>query len=74
MEVIRFKLKGAYIELIQLLKVVSIAQTGGHAKILVDDGVVQRKGEPEYRKRAKIRVGDEVIVNQEIKIVIESEE
>lgn len=53
-----FKIKGDYIELIQLLKAVGIAQTGGHAKLIVDDGIVFRNGELETRKRAKLVVGD----------------
>ena len=53
-----FKIKGEYIELIQLLKVLGIAQTGGHAKMIVEDGIVFRNGEREMRKRAKLVPGD----------------
>lgn len=53
-----FKVEGAYIELIQLLKVLGIAQTGGHAKMIVDEGIVLRNGEVELRKRAKLVPGD----------------
>lgn len=62
MEHINFELKGAFIELIQLLKAVSIAQTGGHAKIIVEEGCVNRNGEVETRKRAKIKAGDKIEV------------
>lgn len=65
-----FKIKGDFIELIQLLKVLSIAETGGHAKIIVDDGLVKLNGVVEIRKRAKLRVGDKVEVDGEI-IVME---
>jgi ribosome-associated protein len=58
-----FKIEGEYIELIQLLKATGIAQTGGHAKMIVDDGLVRRNGEFELRKRAKLVSGDEIIVN-----------
>ncbi len=65
-----FELKEAYIELIKLLKVLRIAQTGGHAKMLVEDGEVIRNGEPEYRKRAKLVKGDLIEVSGEkIKLV-----
>jgi len=65
-----FKLKEEYIELIRLLKYMRIAETGGHAKIMVDEGMVMLNGEVESRKRAKIRVGDIVEVEgQQIKIV-----
>ena len=53
-----FKINGEYIELIQLLKATGIAQTGGHAKMIVDDELVFRNGELETRKRAKLRAGD----------------
>lgn len=65
-----FKIKGEFIELIQLLKVLGIAETGGHAKIIVEDGLVKLNGEIEFRKRAKLRVDDKVEVDGEI-IVME---
>jgi len=55
---IEFKLTGEYIELISLLKFLRIAESGGHAKMMVDEGLVQRNGETEYRRRAKLRAGD----------------
>ena len=57
-----FKIEGAYIELIQLLKATGIAQTGGHAKMIVDDEVVFRNGELETRKRAKLIPGDVIVI------------
>jgi ribosome-associated protein len=56
--VTEFKIEGEYIELIQLLKVLGIAATGGHAKFIVDEGEVFRNGEVELRKRAKLVPGD----------------
>lgn len=56
----KFKITGDYIELIQLLKAMGIAETGGHAKMIVDDGVVFRNGEVELRKRAKLVPGDQI--------------
>lgn len=53
-----FKLTGEYIELISLLKYMHIADSGGQAKMMVDEGLVTRNGETEYRRRAKLRVGD----------------
>ena len=61
-----FKVDGEYIELMALLKAVGIAQTGGHAKMIVDEGNVLRNGEVELRRRAKCRKGDEIQVNQDI--------
>jgi len=54
-----FNLNGAeYIELIKLLKLLHIAESGGHAKIMVEDGEVKLNGDTEFRKRAKLRPGD----------------
>jgi ribosome-associated protein len=65
-----FKLNEEYIELIKLLKYMRLAQTGGHAKIMVDEGLVMLNGEVEMRKRAKLRPGDIVEADgQQIKIV-----
>lgn len=49
-----------FIELNKLLKLMQIAQTGGHAKIMIEDGEVVVNGEPESRVRKKLRAGDVV--------------
>ena len=54
---IEFKLKGEYIELMQLLKVLRLVSTGGHAGMEISDGNVKVNGETDTRKRAKLRVG-----------------
>lgn len=64
-----FKIEGEYIELLALLKAIGMAQTGGHAKMIVEDEAVFRNGELELRKRAKLRPGD-VIVIEENEIVL----
>lgn len=66
---IEFELKEEYIELIRLLKYLRLSETGGHAKIMVDEGMVVRNGEREFRRRAKIRKGDILEVEGE-KIII----
>ncbi|MEI6277386.1 MAG: RNA-binding S4 domain-containing protein [Prolixibacteraceae bacterium] len=54
-----YNLKGAeYIELIKMLKLLRIASSGGEAKMMVEDGEVKLNGNPESRKRAKLRPGD----------------
>ncbi|HRP53044.1 MAG TPA: RNA-binding S4 domain-containing protein [Fluviicola sp.] len=68
MEQISFKIEGEYIELIGLLKVVGIAQTGGHAKMIVDEGEILRNGEVELRKRAKLVVGDTIEIADQLVI------
>jgi ribosome-associated protein len=64
-----FKLASEYIELVKLLKLLRIAETGGHAKIIVEDGEVTLNGNQEFRKRAKLRPGDKIEVFGE-KIII----
>lgn len=57
---IEFELKAGEdnISLIQLLKVVGLARSGGEAQLLVTQGLVRLNGQAESRKRAKIRKGD----------------
>lgn len=62
MNKITFELKGEYIELIQLLKVTRMAQSGADAKVFVEEGLVKLNGVIESRKRAKVRIGDKVQV------------
>jgi len=57
-----FELSSEFIELTKLLKLLRIAETGGHAKILVEDGEVYLNGNQEFRKRAKLRTGDKIEV------------
>ena len=58
-----YELKGGeYIELIKLLKIMRISESGGQAKMMVDDGIVYLNGQQESRKRAKLRSGDLVEV------------
>lgn len=51
-----------YIELIKLLKVMRVSESGGQAKLMVEDGIVYLNGVQENRKRAKLRSGDVVEV------------
>ena len=64
-----FNLTSEYIELVKLLKITGIAETGGHAKILVDEGEVLLNGNPEFRKKAKLRTGDVIeVMGEKIKL------
>ena len=51
-----------FIELVKLLKIMQVAQSGAHASILVEDGMVMVNGVQEFRKRNKLRAGDVVEV------------
>jgi ribosome-associated protein len=58
-----FELTGEYIELIKLLKLMHIAESGSHAKYLVEEGEVRVNNKTETRKRAKLRQGDVIEVS-----------
>ncbi|MEL7585741.1 MAG: RNA-binding S4 domain-containing protein [Prolixibacteraceae bacterium] len=55
---IQFEITTGYIELIKLLKLLRLAESGGQAKLTVEEGLVKVNGQTEYRKRAKLRKGD----------------
>jgi ribosome-associated protein len=53
-----FKLEGReYIEINDLLKVVGLCESGGMAKIAIAEGLVTVDGQPELRRRCKVRTG-----------------
>ena len=68
----KFELKDEYIELFKLIKVMDLAQSGGHAKMLIEEGLVKRNGEVELRKRAKIVSGETIVVDGDAIEVVRS--
>ena len=67
---IEITIDSEYIKLDQFLKLVDIASTGGHAKFLIQEGLVKVNGEVELRRGKKIRTGDVVeIEGNTIKVV-----
>lgn len=52
----------SYIKLDQFLKWQGIAQTGGEAKIIIKQGMVEVNGEEEVRRGRKLITGDRVTV------------
>ena len=50
-----------FIELDKLLKRENLAASGGEARYLIDQGMVQVNGEVETRRRRKCRPGDLVV-------------
>ncbi len=65
-----FQINGPDIDLIGSLKALGIAETGGHAKAIVEEGYVLRNGEVELRKRAKLIIGDLIEIDDlQIKLV-----
>ena len=59
-----------FVPLNKILKIKQVAQTGGHAKVLIEDEAVSVNGEIETRIRRKMRKGDLISVEGiEIEIV-----
>ncbi|HAE37474.1 MAG TPA: RNA-binding protein [Candidatus Riflebacteria bacterium] len=65
-----FELTEDFIELIKLLKFVGICQTGGQAKLAVENGLVTVDGEVESRKRRKLRKGMRVEIEGQTVLVV----
>lgn len=69
----RFKLAKDFIKLSALLKAADIADSGGQAKILIQDGCVRVNGVVETQRGKKIRAGDVVEVDEpRARILLES--
>jgi len=60
-----FVLTREFIELDKLLKLLNLAPSGGIAKMMVAEGMVQVNGEFEFRKTRKLRAGDVVRMNDD---------
>lgn len=64
------KIQGEYIKLQDLLKYSGLCMTGGHAKIVIQNGEVELNGEVCEMRGKKVRDGDIVKYNgKEIKAV-----
>lgn len=64
------KIDTEFIKLDSLLKLADVAQTGGHAKLLIQEGQVKLNGIIEYQRGKKIKNGDTVEVEDIILKVI----
>ncbi len=60
---LKIEINGEYIELIKLLKLAGLCDSGGAAKVAVDEGYVKVDGVVEGRKRCKIRKGQKVEID-----------
>ncbi|MEF9991477.1 MAG: S4 domain-containing protein YaaA [Paraclostridium sp.] len=67
---IEIAIDSEFIKLDQFLKLVDVASTGGHAKFLIQEGLVKVNGEIETRRGKKLRSNDMVEVEgNKIKIL-----
>lgn len=64
MNPIEFELHGEHITLDALLKATGLAPSGGIAKRMIADGLVQVDGRDELRKTCKVRAGQVVSLAQ----------
>lgn len=70
MTIHRFQLRGEFIPLNDLLKLLGLAPSGGAAKALIAEGAVTVDGEIETRIRRKLRPGQVVrFADEEIRVV-----
>lgn len=63
-----YTLKDDTIELYKLIKVLDLVDTGGQAKMVIENGHVFRNGTVETRKRAKITKNETITIGD---VVIE---
>lgn len=63
------KIDTEFIKLDSLLKLAGIAQTGGMAKNIIQDGMVKVNGEVDTRRGKKIRPGD-VVEFEDLKVEV----
>lgn len=61
-----FTLTDETIELYKLIKVLDLVDSGGQAKVLIEQEHVYRNGELETRKRAKITRGEQIRIGDVI--------
>lgn len=64
------KIDSDFIRLDSLLKLCNAVMTGGHAKIVIQEGEVKVNGEICTARGKKIRVGDEVLFDNVIYEVV----
>lgn len=69
-EIATTTIRDAYIELYKILKRENMAASGGEAKYMISEGMVQVNGEVETRKRRKTVAGDVVECNGERVMVV----
>lgn len=56
------KIETDFIRLDQLLKFIGVTQTGGHSKILIQDGLVKVNSEICLQRGKKVKKNDKIII------------
>ena len=64
------ELESEFVELYKILKFEGLAESGGNAKQVIEEGLVSVNGEVETRKRKKIRPGDQIdFIDHHIEVI-----
>lgn len=72
---IDFPLRGDYVTLDALLKATGLAPSGGAAKAMVAEGLVEVDGQTELRKTCKVRAGQVVsVAGARVRVIAEAAE
>ena len=67
----KIKVEGEYIKLQDLLKFSGLCQTGGHAKVVIQNGEVKVNGEICTMRGKKLRTGDIAeYENEQIEVIL----
>ena len=62
-----------FITMDKLLKFSGVADTGGQAFLMVEDGIIKLNGKPVTEKRKKVFPGDVVNIEDQIELTITKE-
>jgi ribosome-associated protein len=54
------------IQLDQFMKLIGLVNTGGHAKVVIQNGEVLLNGQVETRRKKKLKIGDTVTFNDQV--------
>ena len=62
-----------YIAMDKLLKFSGLADTGGQAFMMIEEGIVSLNGVSVHEKRKKVRPGDVVNIDDQVELIIVTE-
>ena len=62
-----------YIAMDKLLKFSGLADTGGQAFMMIEEGIVSLNGVTVHEKRKKVRPGDVVNIDDQVELIIVTE-
>ena len=70
METHEIKIRTEFIKLQDLLKFAGAVETGGDAKLIIQEGRVAVNGEPCLMRGKKLRPGDRAVIDNETELVV----